>query len=276
MGCTYKSLAAFILCIMVTTSCRQNTGTDDSLPITMDDSSRVIIERAIAYAGGKDVWLEKRTLSFDKTSTSYDSAGNIVRKLEQHFDYMMKPEFRAKVTYMLNDTSIILIHDGQKARKFFNGKMSNAQKDIDQAWNSSFGSHYVMCMPYKLSDPGIKAEYMGEVTLISGAPAQVIKTSYMKGAGSNPDHIWYYYFEPGTGKLLANSFNGKDNYWDFTDYEQFETVNGLKLPAVRKGYAATGLNKPGRQISESKHFNIAFDADLPKDHFKIPDEIEPA
>ena len=274
MGCTNKSLALYFLCIMVASSCRQNGGTNHPLPITMDDSSRVIIERAIAYAGGKDVWLEKKTLSFDKTSTSYDSAGNVVRKLEQHFDYMMQPEFRAKVTYTLNDTSITLIHDGQKARKLFNGKLSSSQKDIDQAWNASFGSHYVMCMPYKLTDPGIKAEYVGELNLVNGGTAQVIKTSYIKGAGSNPDHIWYYYFEPGTGKLLANSLNGKDNYWDFTHYQEFETVSGLKLPSIRKGYTATGLNKPGRQVSESKHFNIVFDVNLPKDHFKIPNEIE--
>lgn len=272
MGCTYKSLAVFILCIMVASSCRQNGGTYDPLPVTMDDSSRVIIDRAIAYAGGEEAWLEKKTLSFDKISTSYDSAGKIIRELEQHFDYMMQPEFRAKVTYMINDTSITLIHDGQKARKFYNDKISNEQKDIDQAWNASFGSQYVMCMPYKLTDPGIKAEYVGEVTLVNGAPAQVIKTAYMKGSGSNPDHIWYYYFEPGTGKLLANSLNGKDNYWDYTHYQEFETVNGLKLPSVRKGYEAKGINKPGRQVSESKHFNIAIDADLPKDHFKIADE----
>ncbi len=74
-------------------------------------------------------------------------------------------------------------------------------------------------MPYKLKDAGIKAEYIGQVTLADGVPAQVVKTSYIKGAGSNPDHIWYYYFQPGTGKLLANSLNGKNNYWDYTQYE---------------------------------------------------------
>ncbi len=269
---TYYTLAAMLL-FVVMASCRQNGGADTgNLPTMMDDSSRVIIDRAIAYAGGEDAWFQKETLSFDKKSTSYDSAGKITRELDQHFDYMMQPEFRAKITYILNDTAITLIHDGQKARKFYNGKKSKEQKDIDGAWNASFGSQYVMCMPYKLKDPGIKAEYVGQVTSMGGVPAQVVKTSYMEGAGSNPDHVWYYYFEPGTGKLLANSLNGKDNYWDYTLYEQFETVNGLKLPSVRKGYAAAALNKPGKQVSESRHFNIAFDTELAKDHFTIPDE----
>ena len=69
-------LTAFIL-FMVAFSCTQkNAGETDSgkLPVSMDDSSRVIIDRAITYAGGYDAWQQKKTLSFDKKSISYDSA----------------------------------------------------------------------------------------------------------------------------------------------------------------------------------------------------------
>lgn len=254
-------------------SCGENKTTGDrNLPVTMDDSSRVIIDRAIAYAGGYGAWQQKKTLSFDKKSTSYDSTGKIIRQIDQHFDYMLKPVYKAKVSYMLNDTAILLVHDGEIARKFYNGKMSEEQKDIDGAWNAGFGSQFVMCMPYKLKDPGITATYAGQVTLINGEPAQVVKTSYMKGAGSNYDHIWYYYFEPGTGKLLANSLNGKDNFWDYTRYESFEKANGLLLPGVRKSYTAEGLNKPGKLVTESRHFNIAFDKELKADYFTMPDD----
>ncbi len=268
-----QKFLAFCIISIVMSSCKQNNTTDNSnLPVAMDDSSRIIIDRAIAYAGGYDAWQQKKTLSFDKKSISYDSAGKVTRELDQHLDYMMKPEFRAKISYKLHDTAITLIHDGTKARKLYNGKVSEEQKDIDGAWNSSFGSQFVMSMPYKLKDPGIKAEYVGQMTLADGVPAQVIKTSYIKGAGSNPDHIWYYYFEPGTGKLLANSLNGKNNYWDYTRYEQFEKTGGLLMPSVRKGYDATALNKSGKMVSESRHFNIAFDKKLPEDYFKIKDD----
>ncbi len=271
----YKKLSSvftIILSIIIAISCQQNNKDDNgNLPVSMDDSSRIIIDRAIAFAGGYDAWLQKNTLSFDKKSISYDSTGKIVREIDMHLDYMMNPEYRAKLTYKLNDTAITLIHDGEQARKLYNGKISEEQKDIDAAWNSGFGSQYVMCVPYKLKDPGIKAEYIGQVTLADGVPAQIVKTSYIKGAGSNPDHIWYYYFEPGTGKLLANSLLGKNNYWDYTRYESFEKAGGLMLPGVRKGYTADTLNKPGRLISESRHFNIVFDKELSADHFKITD-----
>ncbi len=265
----FSAILSIMLCMIVFNSCNHNKSGSNDLPVTMDDSSRIIIDRAIAYAGGYDEWQKKKTLSFNKKSISYDSSGKMIKEIDQYFDYMMKPEFKAKVTYMVHDTAILLIHDGTKARKFYNGKMSNDQKDIDGAWNSCYGSQFVMCMPYKLKDPGIKAEYVGQMLLSDSTPAQVIKTSYMKGAGSNPDHIWYYYFEPGTGKLLANSLSGKNNYWDYTRYEQFEKAGGLLLPSVRKGYDANGLNKPGKFISESRHFNIVFDKALPADNFKI-------
>ena len=278
----YKKLPAlfFILLMMCLISCEQKNNVDaknnasngEGLPVSMDDSSRIIIDRAIAYAGGYGVWQQMKTLSFDKKSISYDSTGRIVREIDMHLDYMLKPAYKAKLTYNLKDTAITLIHDGEKARKFYNGKVSNMQKDIDAAWNSGFGSHYVMCIPYKLKDPGIKAEYVGEVTLADGVPAQVIKTSYIKGAGSNPDHIWYYYFEPGSGKLLANSLNGANNYWDYTRYEQFEKANGLLMPGLRKCYSADTLNNMGKLISETRHFNIVFDKELDAGLFKIDDE----
>lgn len=272
----YSKLTSFSIIVLLSInffSCKQKneTGTAN-LPVSMDDSSRVIIDRAIAYAGAYDAWQQKKTLSFDKKSISYDSAGNITRELDQHLDYMLKPEFRSKITYMLHDTAIMLVHDGERAWKSYNGKISKEQKDIDGAWNSCFGSQYVMCIPYKLKDPGIKAEYTGEVILNDGAPAQVIKTSYIKGAGSNPDHIWFYYFEPGTGKLLANSLLGKNNYWDYTRYENFENSGGLMMPAIRKGYTADTLNRPGKLISESRQSNIVFDKIFASDYFKIKDD----
>lgn len=277
------TVLATILVLIGLVACQQKTGEPTGgLPVTMDDSSRVIIDRAIGYAVGlapahrahrsDSAWHQKQTLSFDKKSISYDSTGKITRELDQHFDYMLKPEFRAKVTYRLHDTVVTLIHDGQQARKLFNGKASTQQKDIDNAWNSSFGSQFVISMPYKLKDPGLKADYVGRMTLSDGTPAQVVKTSFMKGAGSYPDHVWYYYFEPGTGKLLANSLNDKGNFWDYTRYERFDTVDGLLMPAHRKTYVATGLNKPVRLSGESTHSRITFNNQFPADHFKLPDE----
>ncbi|MEJ7829841.1 MAG: hypothetical protein WKF91_16650 [Segetibacter sp.] len=108
MNSKISTLIYFILIMMPTICCRQtNTADSANLPVAMDDSSRVVIDRAIAYAGGYDNWQQKKTLSFDKKSISYDSTGKVIREIDQHFDYMLKSQFRAKVTYTI---TIQLLH----------------------------------------------------------------------------------------------------------------------------------------------------------------------
>ena len=83
----HQNLRAFIpvILLIMAFSCKQKNIDSSKLPVSMDDSSRVIIDRAIAYAGGYDAWQQKKTLSFDKKSISYDSAGNVTREIDQHF-----------------------------------------------------------------------------------------------------------------------------------------------------------------------------------------------
>ncbi len=268
----YKKIIAvfsIILSMIVMTACQQNKNTDsDDLPVTMDDSSRVIIDRAIAYAGGYDAWQQKKTLSFDKKSIYYDSTGKVTRESDMHLDYMTKPEFKAKLTYNQHDTIITLINDGKKAAKLYNGKASAEQKDIDAAWNIVYSSHYNMSIPFKLKDPGTKADYLGMKTLSDGVSAQEIKIVYNKGEDKIHD-IWYYYFEPGTAKILASSQEGANNIWNYTTYNTFEKAGGLLMPGVRKAYKSNVMNKPEKLVVESKTNNLVFDKEFAADHFKI-------
>ncbi len=240
MSNKFSTATAIILVMISIVACKQKTTTNKtSSTATMDDSSRTIINRALAYAGGYDAWQQKKTLSFDKKIIMYDSIGNVKRETEQHIDFQLQPDFRAKMTYMRNDTAITLLYDGQNAHKFFNDIEAKKEKDNDGGHGSIFGSYYVMCMPYKLKDPGAKAQYIGALTLTDGTPAQVIKMTYIKSGDTYADDSWYYYFAP-SGKLLANTFQGKDS-WDFTRYERFEKADGLAMPAERTGYTADTL-----------------------------------
>lgn len=266
------NLLLLINVFLLAVSCKQNSNnaTGKEPVVNMDDSSRIIIDRAIAYAGGYDVWQQKKTLSFDKKSIYYDSTGKVTNESGMHLDYMVKPEFKAKLTYNQHDTIITLIYDGKKAAKLYNGKPSAEKKDYDAAWNIVFSSHYNMSIPFKLKDPGTKADYLGMQTLSDGISAQEIKIVYNKGADKMHD-IWYYYFEPGTGKILANSQEGANNIWNYTSYNTFEKAGGLLMPGVRKAYKSTVKNKPEKLKVESKTSNIVFDKEFAADHFKIED-----
>ncbi|MEO7905706.1 MAG: hypothetical protein ABIT06_01920, partial [Saprospiraceae bacterium] len=85
VGCTLFSILGMSSCGSF------NAEAPEPLSVSLDDSSSVIIDRALAYAGGYSNWQDKKILSFDKKSISYDSSGNVTRTVEQHFDYMMKP-----------------------------------------------------------------------------------------------------------------------------------------------------------------------------------------
>lgn len=238
-----------------------------------DEAAWVIIDRSIENAGGIENWRKRKNISFDKTSTTLDSVGKVTRELHQHFDYMMHPEFRARVQWHEKDTSFTIIHNGQQAVKLINGQTSEEQRDIDHAWNSSYGSHYVMGMPFKLADPGVVPYYEGTTMLYDSVPADVIRVTYKPGAGSAAEyHTWYYYFEPETGKLLANALKDKKGYTGFTQYASFSKANGLTLPAERYGYIVDAGGKPVRKVSVSVQKNIAFDKELTEDKFQIPSD----
>lgn len=264
------SVFARLTCLMfVINSCGQNNHAANT-PAIMDDSSRAIIDRSIAFAGGYETWQKKKTLSFDKKSTNYDTSGKVLRATDTHTDFEMQPEFKAKIVYTLRDTVITIIHDGKTAVKMFNGKASSKPNDTDAAWNLSFSTFYNTCMPFKLKDPGSKAVYLGMISLPEGVTAQAIKMSYNKGADSSADNTWYYYFEPGSGKLLANAQKGKNSY-SFTRYDQFTKAQDLAVPAERKAFAVKELNKPGKLVVESTCTNFIFDEVFPDGFFKITD-----
>ncbi len=119
---TISAVASFSFLIVLVASCKTNNhaGTDNSTAYEtakMDDSSKAIINRSVAYAGGYDTWRKKKTLSFDKKSTNYDTAGKVIRQTDTHTDFEIQPEFKAKIVYTLRDTVITVIHDGKKAVK---------------------------------------------------------------------------------------------------------------------------------------------------------------
>ncbi|HVK97690.1 MAG TPA: hypothetical protein VM368_07730, partial [Flavisolibacter sp.] len=90
----YIKPSAFLTVILLTIifyACQQNNNTDNKKDTQetsnihpMDDSSRIIIDRSIAYAGGYEAWQQKKSLSFDKKSIYYDSTGKVTRESDMH------------------------------------------------------------------------------------------------------------------------------------------------------------------------------------------------
>ena len=201
-----------------------------------DNKAGNIVRKAIEQAGGWEQWTTKKTLSYTKVMTYFDSTGIVEREVRQVHQYQLRPQLKVRISWEENGDKYTIINNGQQAWKLKNGQQLTKQSDINHAWNSSFGAHYVMCMPFKLTDPGTVLTYEGLDTISNGKVIHSIKTTYKEGAGSSAGyHTWWYYFDRADYSLIANFLDYGDGF-SYTQYETFIEQQGIKLNKVRQSY----------------------------------------
>ena len=229
-----------------------------------------IVKKAIEQAGGWENWAAKKTLSYTKTTQYFDSTGIVTREVRQLHQYKLYPQLKVNISWEENGDKYTIINNGQQAWKYKNRQQLTEKSDLNQAWNSSFGSHYVMSMPFKMTDPGTVLTYEGLDTLANGRVVHAIKTTYEKGAGSAAGmHTWRYYFDKETYSPAAN-FLDYGSGVSYTQYEAFTDIDGIKLNKERHGYR-TNANRDLTYIrSIYKNENIKVDVELDDTLFEIP------
>ncbi len=221
-----------------------------------------IARRAISHAGGWDAWEAKKTVQFRKTTRRLRPDGSIESVRVEIHRYRLHPSFAARIEWEDEGKRIVLINDGRDAIKLVDGKRAVEQSDVNQARNSTFGSHYVFCMPFKLADPGSHLE-VADPAIVAGRRAEGVRVTYDRGVGDAGGlHTWTYYFDAETGGLVANLLNYEPGKYDFTEYLNERVIGRLRLPTRRHGYAADARGKTGPRVSEIEYEDIQFDIDL--------------
>lgn len=228
-----------------------------------------VVKKAIAFAGGWDAWEGKENFSFYKKITQLDSSGAVKRIVKQLHQYDLGDQFRARMTWSMDSSNYLIINNGQEAKKYKEGKELNDKKSNNEAWNSSFGSHYVISMPYKLTDPGVILTYEGIDETVLDQPVHALKVEYAKGAGSTGGmHLWYYYFDKYNYDLVGNYLNYGEGH-SLTTYEVFEDVEGMRFHNRRYSYSSNE-NKERvllRTIYENEE--MKFDQPFTSDLFEL-------
>ena len=225
-----------------------------------------VLRKAIDYAGGWDAWDAKKNFSFYKKISHVDSTGAVTRSVRQRHEYNLGEQFQAKMTWSMDGHNYEIINDGQQAKKYKEGVEQMDDKSKNEAWNSSYGSHYVIGMPYKLTDPGVTLTYEGIDEKVLDRPVHAVKVEYAKGAGSTGGmHNWWYYFDKDTYDLAGNYLDYGNGY-SFTSYEVFEEVDGMRFHNKRFLYQSNE-NKERVQLktiyeNEEMKFDQPFSADL--------------
>ena len=248
----------------------------DMTPMEHLPETRVgeIVRRGIDFVGGWEAWAGKRTVAYRKTIIYFDSLGNEQRRLVQLHQYVLHPSPKMRIEYEDDEgRKILLINNGEQAWKWMDGERVTSQQDQNHAWNSTFGSHYVFCMPFKLTDPGAALIYIGQVTLPDGQTADGVRVAYEPGAGSSAGmHTWTYYLDPDDGRLLANFlvFGAEPDDYDFTEYTDYKVIDGLHLPTRRFSYQSNAEGEKLLKVSGYINEDVRFDAPLPDSLFVLP------
>lgn len=226
-----------------------------------------LVNDAISHAGGMENWTSKKSLSYIKNIQSYDSEGNLIRTVAQLHRYQLKPSFKANMTWEQDGNKHEIVNSGEQSWKLVNGKIQDDKASIIIAWNSSFGSQYMVSMPFKLKAPGTILNYMGIDTLSNNRIVHKLKATYEKGAGSSGGmHTWYYFLNTSNYQFEANFLNHGKGY-SYTDYETFIEVDGIAITKERKSYASDATMAATYLKTIYRNSNIRFDEELPEDLF---------
>lgn len=237
-----------------------------SLP---DNEAGQIIRMAIERAGGWDNWINKNSLSYIKKITHLDSTGAVESTEKQIHIYELKNGFKGRIEWAVGNDNFQIINDGIQAKKFRNGIEMTDDKSKDDAWDTSFGSHYVISMPFKLTDEGVSLTYEGIDTLILDRPVHSVKVEYAKGAGSTGGmHLWWYLFELDTYDLVGNYLDHGKGY-TINIYEGFQDIAGLRIHKKRNRYISNEKKELVMLRTIYEYEELKYDVPIDQSMFKL-------
>ena len=261
-----------ILCIFAALiSCDQQGINGETHPMDRlsEDKAGEIVRKAIEYAGGWDTWEKKENFSFYKKITQVDSTGAVIKITKQLHEYNMGPGFQGRMTWSINEDEYIIVNTGEESKKYKNGSELTDDKSKNEAWNSSFGSNYVISMPFKLTDPGTILTYEGIDSSTLDKDVYSIKVEYEIGAGSSGGmHTWWYYFDLENYDLVANYLDYGNGY-SLTTYETFTEVEGVRLHLKRFSYGSNEQKERVRLKTIYENEEMQFDKKIDKSTFQF-------
>jgi len=244
--------------------------TMDRLP---DAPAGDAVRRAIEHAGGWQAWADTRSVDYRKTTIRYTAEGEVEWRRVQRHRYALHPGPKMRIDWEEDGRRIVLINNGQQAWKLVDGELADSQEDRDEADSATYGSHYVFCMPFKLTDQGAELFYEGQRELPDGTLADAVRAEYGPGVGrAGRMHHWTYFFAADDGRLVANhlQYGPEPDAHDFTEYVDHSRVGSLVLPVRRYGYQSNAEVERLERFSEIYYEDVRLDVELDPSLFELP------
>lgn len=238
---------------------------------TAQENVQSLVDKAIEHAGGWAAWSATRTVQFRKTVVRFAPDGTTTDTRIQLHRYVLNPSPRMRIEWEEKGSKIVMINDGQQVSKLVDGKLATSQEDVNAARNSTFGSHYVFTMPFKLRDPAAKLTDAGSANLADGTAVKKLLVKYEQGAGdAGGKHDWTFLIDPQSGRITGTHLLYAPGKYDWTEYLDEKQFGTLILPTRRVGYDADVNGKVGPKQSQATYAEIQTNVEFPPDLFNAP------
>ena len=176
-------LVAFGLLVMMASNVGAQSPSDVQAIALVDEMTNAM--------GGPTQWEQMRFLRFDWVVEREGKTVAHVRHLWDRYQGRYRVEWESREGKKL--VALFNVHT-RAGRVFVEGEPArddDKQKYLDQAYGRFINDSYWLLMPWKLKDPGVKLEYVGE-TQLDGQTYDLLHVSF-ESVGLTPgDHYWAY------------------------------------------------------------------------------------
>lgn len=202
-----------------------------------------LLESGIEGVGGWDAWTALDTIKFFKTTKLYLEDGGLEDSTYQFHTYIMYPQMKGQYQWLEGDLEYLVKYEDGKVTKTKNGENQKLSNEEEEKLRLGFlGAQFVMCLPFKLKDPGVTLEVNKE-SEIGGKKARVLKASYdTKNANHTKSHDWWHYFDPHTYEYLGYKVYHAPTHAKVQNVKTTQ-INGVTFPTYRKTYRVDDNDK---------------------------------
>lgn len=204
-----------------------------------------IVLSSIQAQGGWAKWASKTDVQYERFLTRYEDDGRIIREKQFH-RFVLPPRVLARFETLREGKRVVTGFDGAQAWVIEDGKRVDDSERLQGFRRSAFGTQYMFCLPFRLTDAGARYEYLGTAKL-GGKAYDKAKVSYAPGTGDNPEQVWTFYFNQKTHFMERVDWTDGKSY-SITEFKDYRKVDGLWLPHARSNYHSDAQGNKKRKF----------------------------
>ncbi len=237
-----KSKLLFFCWLFLAASCTNETpATENASPIDplahiTDGEVKRVLTAAMERAGGIERWNRLASLQFTKDYSLLLESGQVENAAFQKHLYTFGANPTVAIEWEKDgNANAIHFNEGQY-QKLLNGEPDTAMTK-QSIINTVLSATFVVSIPFKLLDAGVRLSYGGLDTLANGKIVEVLQASYdpKEHADHSTPDIWKHYYDAEDFTFLAYMVQHADHY-SYVENQSFHEVEGFLLPKIRKSY----------------------------------------